>query len=120
MSDIIDKVMNVGADLEGKVREFLKELESKCSGDDAEPLDSVKKLENRVVEDGVKAIKELIFLLKEGKDKVGSEASGAADAVARRLNLASLSELEVVKEMARVAREKVDELEKRLNKVEGK
>lgn len=120
MSDIIDKAMHVGAGIEKKVRELLGELERKGSGDEQEPLGAAKRLENRVVEDGVKAVKELLFLLKEGKEKVGSEASGAADAVARKLNFASASELEVVKEMARVAREKVDVLEKRLKKLEDK
>ncbi len=120
MSDIIDKVMHVGSGIEKKVCELLEELEKKGSGEEAEGLGAAKRLENRVVEDGVKAVKELLFLLKECKEKVGSEASGVADSVASRLNFASASELEVVKEMARVAREKVDALEKRLKKLEGK
>ncbi len=119
MSDIIGKVIDAGTAVEGKVRDFIRELEGSGSSKDDGPLGAVKNIENKVVEEGVKAVKELLGILEECKSKVGGEASGVVDSVAGRLNLASASELEVVKEMARVAREKVDSLEKRLSKLEG-
>lgn len=122
MSDIIGKVIDAGTAVEGKVRDFIRELEDKGSskaGEDDGPLGAARRIENKVVEEGVKAVKELLGILEECKSKVGGEASGVVDSVAGRLNLASASELEVVKEMARVAREKVDSLEKRLSKLEG-
>ena len=120
MSDIIGKVIDAGTAVEGKVRDFIRELEDKGSSSSGEGyIGAAGRIENKVVEEGVKAVKELLGILEECKSKVGGEASGVVDSVAARLNLASASELEVVKEMARVAREKVDSLEKRLSKLEG-
>jgi BMFP domain-containing protein YqiC len=131
MSEILDKARLIGSGLEKTIVELVEELEAKgkerCSekeGQEGAEKDSSKsdlppseKFENRVVADGVKAIKELLSILREGKSKIEGEVSDAADTVAEKLNLATKSELEVVKEMARVAREKVDKLEKKIAKM---
>lgn len=129
MSDFFDKALLLGAGLEKKLKELACELESKGKegreekeGEEKEPCDkglgAKEKIENKLVTEGVKGIKELVNLLKEGKDKVEGEVSGVADTIADKMGLATASELTTVKEMARVAREKVDELEKRVKELE--
>jgi BMFP domain-containing protein YqiC len=136
MSDFFDKALLLGAGLESKLKELACELQSSgkqaraknedaekeaCDSDTAsetEGLGAKERVENKLVTEGVKGIKELLNLLKEGKDKVEGEVSGVADTIADKMGLATVSELTTVKEMARVAREKVDALEKRLEKLE--
>ncbi|MCK4739365.1 MAG: hypothetical protein KAT46_05395 [Deltaproteobacteria bacterium] len=123
MTDFLDKAILLGLGVEKK----LKDIASEFSGDgDTETKDSEgeeklpprERLENAIVSDGTAAIKELITLLKEGKDKVENEFLSGTESLGEKLNIATKVELDTVKEMARVAREKVDSLEKRLDKLE--
>lgn len=129
MSDFFDKALLLGAGLEKKLKELACELESKGregrkekepreSEAGAEGLGTKEKIENKLVAEGVKGVKELLSLIKEGKDKVEGEVSGITDTIADKMGLATSAELATVKEMARVAREKVDALEKRLEEIE--
>lgn len=133
MADFIDKALDIGVGLEKKIGELVVELEQRGQeergkteekqgeGEKAEggELKPKERLENRIVQEGVRAVKELLNVLKDGKGRVESEACDAAETIAGKLQLATKEELETVKEMARVAREKVDEMEKRLAKIEG-
>ncbi len=137
MADILDKVITLGIGLEKKAMEALDELEGlgkvevkkeeeleakeRAEGEEGdEKLGAKKEFENRLVDGGVKAISELISLLKECREKVEGEVRGSSGKVAEKLNMANKDELDVVMEMARIAREKVDGLEKRVAALEGK
>ena len=126
MTDIIDKAMLIGAGVEKGIKDLLGELEKKgqvergakgdkaqgdARGEDESGDESVvepgtldlrprQRLENRIVEDGIKAIKELMSVLQLGREKVEGEACEAAETLAARFKLASSDELETVKEMA--------------------
>ena len=119
--EFIDKAILIGTGLEKKIKELLVELEEKGKAEGAEEGQPAKeRIENRVVEDGIKAVKELLCVLREGKDRIESEVVEGAESLTGKLNLATASDLEEVKEMARAAREKTDKLEKRVKKLEGK
>ena len=124
MADFLDRAILMGMGLEKKLRELMEELEKKGKeeGKEAkeEGLPPKKRLENKLVEDGVKAIRELLCTLKDSKERLGKDISGGAEKVAERLNLATRDELDIVKEMARLSREKVDLLEKRIKELEEK
>ncbi|VAW39009.1 hypothetical protein MNBD_DELTA02-215 [hydrothermal vent metagenome] len=127
MSDFFDKALLLGAGLEKKLKELACELEStgrenrkgsdsEDSGADADGLGAKERIENKLVTEGVRGVKELVSLIKDGKDKVDGEVSWITDSVADRLGLATASELASVKEMARVAREEADASTKNLEK----
>ncbi len=124
MTDFIDKAILIGIGLEKKIRELAHELEEKGKEKEAEAegqqqeLQPKQRLENRIVEDGIKAVRELVALLAEGKKKVAGEVSEVAETITDRLDIATKSELSTLKEMIRVAREKVDRLEKRIQELE--
>lgn len=126
MADILDKVITVGIGLEKKAMEALDELgglgrdevkkeeerEAK-EGSEGETLGAKKEFENRLVEGGVKAIGEFVSLLKDCREKIGEE-------VTEKLHMASKDEVDVAIEMARITREKIEELEKRVAVLESK
>ena len=118
--EFIDKAILIGTGLEKKIKELLVELEEKGKAETKEGQPAKERLENRVVEDGIKAVKELLCVLREGKDRIESEVVEGAESLTGKLNLATASDLEEVKELARSAREKTDKLEKRVKKLEGK
>ncbi|MBI5561040.1 MAG: accessory factor UbiK family protein [Deltaproteobacteria bacterium] len=122
MEDFVDRAINIGLGLEKKIKELMEELEKKggSSGEGEGELPPGKRLENRVVEDSVKAIRELLSALKGGKERLKGGMEDAAQRLSGKLNLATKEELDIVKEMARLAREKVDKLEKRLKELEEK
>jgi BMFP domain-containing protein YqiC len=130
MADFIDKAILLGTGVEKKLKELVNELEEEGQKEKSKTKDSEEgkagklppkeRLENRIVNDSVGALKEIITLLKEGKAKIESEIFGGAETISEKLNIATKTELETVKEMARIAREKADLLEKRLTKIEEK
>ncbi len=138
MADLIDKAIQLGLGIEKKIKETLdeasdtKEGASKSvteSGDSeaadeakesAEPLSPRQELENRVVEDGATILKELLSVVTSAKEKIESEIASNSGRVADKLHVATEIEMDVVKEMARLAREKVDELERRVTELEDK
>ncbi len=134
MTDIIDKAIEVGLGLEKKAKEVLDELQK--SGEAAkkdkaaespegpggtgapEDLTPRQVVENRVVEEGVKALKEFLCIINTVKEKLGREFVAGSGKLAEGLHVATEDDIDVVKEMARVAREKVDALEKRMEALE--
>lgn len=131
MADMLDKAIALGMGLEKKLKELVDELEKKTdealksrtagAGEASageKPLTTRQAIENRVVEEGVLAVKELLTIMKSARDKVEGEVVESKDKMLERLNIASKDDLEVIKEMARVAREKTDELEKRVKDIE--
>ena len=142
MTDILDKVITLGIGLEKKAMEALDELEElgkkeidkeeshekkeagkrgdEEEGEEGEGLGAKKEFENRLVDGGVKAIGEFVSLLKDCREKVEGEVRGSGGKIAEKLHMANKDEVEVAIEMARIAREKVEELEKRVEALEGK
>ena len=127
MTDIFEKAILIATGLERKAMEALDELadagkkkaDTETSGGDDEGLPSDKAAQNRLVEEGVRASKDIIELLKEGKDKFERSVHDTAETLVEKLNVATRSDLDTVTEMARKAREKVDKLEKRVKELEG-
>lgn len=129
MPDFIDRAILIVMGLEKKVKGVMDELADEgrtevdgAEGDAAEGEDLPlhKKAENKIVEEGVKALQELRGVLREGKERFEKEVIKNASALVETLNVATRSELDTVKEMARVAREKVDALEKKIKDFEKK
>ncbi len=128
MVDIIDKAILIGMGMEKKIKEFLDEMQKLGKADlskearekGAEELPPKKQFENMVVEESVKCIKELLSTLKSTKEKLEEEILGSSERVLDKMHVATKEDVETVKEMARIAREKVDELEKKLKELEEK
>jgi BMFP domain-containing protein YqiC len=109
--------------LEKKAKEVLEELVEtgkKEAGPAEEGLPPEKKARNKLVDEAVSAFKELLEFIGECKGRLERGVGDTAESVAERLNVATRSDLDTVKEMARVAREKVDKLEKKLKELEKK
>ncbi|MBI5344397.1 MAG: accessory factor UbiK family protein [Deltaproteobacteria bacterium] len=119
MADILDSAIKICLGLEKKAKEIIEELQ-KASVPEGGDLTAKQSLENKVVLEGVKAVKELLKAVNSAKDKLEEELSGASGKVFERLNVAREEDIDVVKEMARVAREKVDNLEKRVAGLEAR
>lgn len=124
MADVIEKAILIGAGVEKKLKDILKEFEESGKKErgaagqaDLPPSQS---FQNKLVEDASRAVKELLSVLKDGRTKVEGEVCSAAESIADKLGLATKDDLEIVKEMARVAREKADSLEARLDAMEHK
>lgn len=124
MSDLFDKAILIGMGLEKKAKEVLEELEkSGKTGKEAAGSDGLpprQAVENKVVDEGVRALKEFVTIVKSAKDKLEKEVSSSSEKVFEKLNVATQDDLEVVKEMARIAREKVDKLERRVADLEAR
>lgn len=128
MTDILDKFITLGIGLEKKAREALDELEKlgekeiadeEAREEKGEGVGAKKEFENRLVDHGVRAIGEFVAILKDCRVKAEGDLKDSGEKVMDKLHVASKDELEVAIEMARVAREKVDELEKRIAALEG-
>ncbi len=128
MVDFIDRAILIGLGLEQKLKELVSELEKKGKeskgreegGREAEGLSATQRFENVMVEDVTRTIRDMLSILKDGKDRLTGAISSSTEDIAEKLNLATREELEIVKEMAQVAREKVDELEKKVEALEKK
>ncbi len=130
MADILDKAILIGLGLEKKAKEALEELEKMGKegvgkkGAEAgapapqEPLSPKQVLENKVVEEGVKTLREFLSLVKSAKEKLGKEVTSSSGKVMEKLNVATHDDIEIIREMARIAREKADDLEKRVEELE--
>lgn len=124
MTDILDKFITLGLGLEKKARQTIEELEdlgaeSRRQKTGEEGLPPGKAAQNKVVDEGVRILKEFASALAECRTRIEGDVSGASERVAERLKLATRTDLDVVLEMARLAREKVDELEKRVAELEA-
>jgi BMFP domain-containing protein YqiC len=124
MSDLFDKAILIGMGLEKKAKEVLGELENagKTSKEapGSEGLPPRQAAENKVVDEGVRALKEFVALVKSAKEKLEKDVSTGSEKVFEKLNVATQNDIELIKEMARVAREKVDKLEKRVAELEAR
>lgn len=135
MADILDKAILIGMGFEKKAREMLEELQraGKQTSDErsggkpeaagapsSEGLPPRQAVENKLVEDGVVALKEFLAFVKAGKEKLEKEVTSSSGKVFEKLNVASQDDIDIVKEMARIAREKVDRLEKRVEELEAR
>jgi len=124
MADLLDKAILIGMGLERKAREVLDELEKsgktnkETTGEAGLPLK--EKVENKVVDEGIKALKEFLSVVNSAKDKIEKEVASSTGKVFEKLNVATTEEVEVIKEMARIAREKADKLEKRVADLEAR
>lgn len=124
MADLFDKAILIGMGLERKAREVLEELEKsgkaskEASGDAGLPLK--EKVENRMVDEGIRALKEFLSVVNAAKEKIEKEVASSSGKVFEKLNVATAEEIEVIKEMARIAREKADKLEKRVADLEAR
>ena len=140
MADLIDKAIEVGLEIEKKAKDTLDGLKSSREAAAKEKSESAEKdeggpegegaqkdteltprqlIENRVVDESTKVLKEVFSAVNSLKQRLGSELSTGSASVADKLHVATDEELDVVKEMARVAREKVDSLEKRVMELEA-
>lgn len=129
MSDLIDKAILIGLGIEKKAKETLEELEKAGKAGISEkpaeggpvagePLTPKQAVENKVVEEGIKTLKEFLGLVKSAKEKLDREVSAGSGKVLGKLNVATQEDIEVVKEMIRVSREKIENLDKRVAELE--
>jgi BMFP domain-containing protein YqiC len=145
MTDIFDKAMQVGMGIEKKAREVIEELQkagkaeaegregvegaegaegAEGGGEGAEgeggALPTRHAAENKVVEEGIKVLRELTSAARGIKEKLEGEIEGSGGKVLERLHVPTADDVEVIREMARIARERVEELEKRVCDLEEK
>ena len=135
MADILDKAILIGMGLEKKAREMLEELQragkqgtderagvkaEETGAPSSEGLPPRQAVENKLVEDGVAVLKEFLAFVKAGKEKLEKEVSSSSGKVFEKLHVASQDDIDIIKEMARTAREKVDKLEKRVEELEAR
>lgn len=127
MTELFDKAVLICMGLEKKAKDLLDELEKngKTSqetqgGAEGQGLTGKQMVENKVVEDGVNALKEFLGFVKGGKEKLEKEFATSSEKVLERLNVATQTDIEITREMARVAREKVEKLEKRIEELESR
>ncbi len=126
MSDLIDKAILIGLGLEKKAKETLEELEKagkagveeKGAAPTGEPLTPKQAMENKIVEEGIKTLKDFLSLVKAAKEKLDRDVTTGSGKVLGKLNVATHEDIEVVKEMIRVSREKIDHLDKRVAELE--
>ena len=121
MTDILDKAILIGLGLEQRVKDALNELVSEGkeakTGEGGE-LPPKQELENKLVDEGVKAVRELVATVKAGKEKVDKEIEEAVKHLLEKFKVATKDDMEIIEKMAQVAREKVDVLEKRVAELE--
>ena len=122
MSDLLDKAILVGLGLEKKAKEVLEELEKSAAAGAAGDagLSAKQRLENRFTEDGTKILKDFLAVVKAVKGKMEEELTASSGKILEKVHAAKEEDVEVIKEMARVAREKVDKLEKRVEELEAR
>ena len=125
MTDFFDRAILIGMGLEKKARELLDELQKagrKEEGEkppaEGEPLTAKQVVENRVVDEGVRVLKEFISVVKSARERLEKECTTGSEKLLDKLHIPSQEDMDVVKEMVRVAREKVDILEKRIEELE--
>lgn len=125
MADILDKAVRIGLGLEKKAKEALQELEAagKAATDErtaagGQGLTGKQIVENKVVEDAVKVLKDLLEAITTGKERFEKEAQATSERVMEKLNVPTRTEVDVIKEMARISREKTDLLERRIEELE--
>ena len=121
MTDILDKAILIGLGLEKRVKDALNKLASEGkeakTGEGGE-LPPKQELENKLVDEGVKVVRELIGTVKAGKEKVDKEIQEVVERLLEKCRVATKDDIEIIEKMAQVAREKVDAREKRMEELE--
>lgn len=123
MTDILDKAILIGLGLEKRAKDILNELASEGKGaktPEETGLPPKQDLENKLVEEGVRVVRELIATVKAGKEKVDKEIHEVVERLLEKCKVATKDDIEIIEKMARVAREKVDALEKKVEELEKK
>lgn len=123
MTDILDKAILIGLGLEKRIKDALNELASEgkeSKPPEGEGLPPKQDLENKLVEEGVKAVRELVATVKAGKEKVDKEIQEVVERLLEKCKVATKDDIEIIQKMAQVAREKVDTLEKKIEELEKK
>lgn len=120
MTDLLDKAIALGLEVEKRLKQTLEGIASKAQEKSPEEpgLSSKQRMENKLVEEGVLAIRELISAVKTGKEKVDKELQGVVERLLEKCKVASRDDIEIIEKMAQTAREKVDKLEKRIEELE--
>lgn len=118
MADILDKAMSLGVGIGEKVKEKVDELIEAGEKAKVGGLGAVKEAENRFVDEAVKLVSETLKQANVTKEKAESLAVEIAEGLADKLKLATKDELDVVKKLALIAREKAEALEKRVKTLE--
>ncbi len=121
MSDMLDRMLLVAMGLEKKVKETIGDLqktgeEGKGEG---EGLSAKEVVENKIVDEGVGVVKELLSVVDNARKRIEEELASKSGRIREKIHAADSEDIEVIKEMARVAREKVDALEKRVGELES-
>jgi len=120
MPDMLDRMLLVAMGLEKKVKDVIDELQKTGEQDKGEEGLSAKEVvENKIVDEGVGVVKELLSVVDGARKRIEEELARKSDKIRDKIHAADSEEIEVVKEMARVAREKVDALEKRVDEIEN-
>ncbi|MBI5893226.1 MAG: accessory factor UbiK family protein [Deltaproteobacteria bacterium] len=123
MADILDKAILIGMGLEKKVKKIADKLVEeavKTEEGDESKLPPRKELENKVVEEGVKILREVVAAAKSGKDMIDEHIKNAVQEMLEKFKVATREDIDVIEKMAQNAREKVDRLEKRIEELETK
>lgn len=128
MSDLIDKALLIGMGLEKKARETLEELtkagheesRARSGGEGEGELPPKQAVENRVVDEAVGGLREVVSAARSLREKLEGELAEGSEKFLGKLHVPTSDDIDVVKEMARLAREKTDELEKRVAELEKK
>jgi BMFP domain-containing protein YqiC len=123
MADIIDKAILFGMGLEKRLKGLIDEVVEEGRGKEGEveegaQLPPRQELENRLAEEGVHLIREIIATARGGKERVEKEIQEIVERFLDRCMFATKDDIEVIQKMAQVAREKVDSLEKKIKKLE--
>ena len=117
---MVDRMLLVAMGLEKKVRDVIDDLQrAGQEGRTEEGLSAKEAVENRFVEEGVGVVKELLGTLENARARIEEELASRSGKIRERIRAADSEELEVIREMARLAREKVDALEKRVEELEA-
>jgi len=130
MSDLIDKALLIGMGIEKKARETLEDLtkagheESRsrtgAEGEGEGELPPKQAVENMVVDEAVGGLREVVSAARTLREKLEGEFAEGSEKFLGKLHVPTSDDMDVVKEMARKAREKTDELEKRVAELEKK
>ncbi len=120
MPDMLDRMLLVAMGLEKKVKEVIDDLQKTGKEESGEEGLSAKEVvENKIVDEGVGVVKELLSVVDGARSRIEEELASKSGRIREKIHAADSEEIEVVKEMARLAREKVDALEKRVDELES-
>src|SRR3989304_5853712 len=105
MTEILAKANLIGMGLEAGVKGASDKLESEGkeakTGEGGE-LPPKQELENKLVDEGVKVVRELIGTVKAGKEKVDKEIQEGVERLLEKCRGATKDDIEIIEKMAQV------------------